>query len=531
MLDNNGYRLNVGIILLNHANQVFWGKRKNEDSWQFPQGGVLNYEKLEEAMYRELYEEVGLIHKHVDIIARTKDWLFYDVPNSHKKLTFKGQKQIWYLLRFIGEDSDINIKSHKEQEFDAWRWVNYWQCIDEVIYFKYAVYHAALTYLAKFIHDNKKLGTQSQAFNYTIKNNCANSLFLDTIEQKSHKINQQIPVWFMRQAGRYLPEYQKIRAQAGNFMNLCKNPELACEVTLQPLKRFNLDAAILFSDILVIPDAMGLGLDFTPNHGPRFSHKISTIDDINNLPVIDVNYHLAYVFAAIKNIKIELKPHIPLIGFSGSPFTLACYMLEGGSSKDFLLAKTMLINNPIAMHQLLQKLTNTIINYLKAQIVAGVDILMLFDSWGGILSAQAYQEFSLSYMQQILSALQINNIPIILFTKGGGLWLQDIVIPNDINKVIPDVIGLDWMINLAKARQLLPHTTLQGNLDPMILATANKDTLKYHTYQILNTYKNANNNNTNNYIFNLGHGMLPMTNPDNVAYLVDLVHEFHINNN
>jgi uroporphyrinogen decarboxylase len=331
------------------------------------------------------------------------------------------------------------------------------------------------------------------------------------------------PIWLMRQAGRYLPEYRQLRSKAGSFMSLCTNPELACEVTLQPLRRFNLDAAILFSDILVIPDAMGLGLHFIENEGPKFTNPIQTIEDIENLQTADILQKLDYVFKAIHHTKAELKTETPLIGFSGSPFTLACYMLEGGSSKNYIAIKKLLLNNPTSCHKLLEKITDAIILYLNAQIEAGVDAVMLFDSWGGVLTEDSYLEFSLSYLQKILNSLKKEHmnkyIPNIVFTKGGGVWLEHIVKSNT------NALGLDWTIDIAKAKLVAKDMVLQGNLDPVILAVADKSTIKKEATRILRAYVDANDGDISGHIFNLGHGILPITNPDHVAYLVDIVHE------
>ena len=336
--------------------------------------------------------------------------------------------------------------------------------------------------------------------------------------------NQAIPttpIWFMRQAGRYLPEYLKIRHSAKSFLNLCKNPELATTVTLQPLKRFNLDAAIIFSDILVVPEAMGMELNFIENEGPKFSTPIHDLSGIEALDCDNIEQKLSYVTNTIINCKNELPIDKALIGFSGSPFTLACYMIEGGKSTNFIKIKSMLYNQPHLLHKLLNKLTQAIIIYLKAQIAAGIDVFMLFDSWGGILTSDAYVEFSLSYTQQIINQIATqSSTPSIIFTKGGGIWLDKIAA----TKV--NVIGLDWTMDLGTARnQVTAKHILQGNLDPVLLATGNKESIKKYVTAILNNYKDANNGNMSGLIFNLGHGILPMTNPDNVAYLVDLVHQ------
>ena len=332
------------------------------------------------------------------------------------------------------------------------------------------------------------------------------------------------PIWLMRQAGRYLPEYRQVRAKAGSFMNLCTNPELACEVTLQPIRRFNLDAAILFSDILVIPDAMGLGLYFIENEGPKFKNPIETIEDIDNLQITDIIENLSYVFDTIKNIKSELGDNKPLIGFSGSPFTLACYMLEGSSSSNYLKVKNWLVNHPQESHRLLAKITGAVVLYLNAQIKAGVDVVMLFDSWGGVLTTSSYLEFSLPYLQKILESLDKNKhglkTPSIVFTKGGGIWLDHM------SQLPATALGIDWTIDIARAKQFINNSMgLQGNLDPVILAVADKSAIKKEVAKILGNYTNANNGNISGHVFNLGHGVLPITNPDNVAYLVDVVHE------
>ncbi|MDQ5921235.1 MAG: uroporphyrinogen decarboxylase [Pseudomonadota bacterium] len=354
-----------------------------------------------------------------------------------------------------------------------------------------------------------------------------NSILLNSIY---HKPIPHTPVWFMRQAGRYLPEYRKLREGCGSFLNLCKNPELATQVTLQPLQRFSLDAAIMFSDILVVPEAMGMELNFIENEGPKFTHKIGSPQDIINLDISEIAQRLNYVFEIIKNCKKELKPDTPLIGFSGSPFTLACYMLEGSSSKNYLHTKQWMYNHPELLHQLLDKLTQAIIIYLTAQINAGVDVVMLFDSWGGILTEQAYIEFSLTYLHKIIAALPKAKtpntqqlIPKIVFTKGGGIWLDKI------SNIGADVIGLDWTINIGQAKSMLGQkAALQGNLDPAILAVGDKNAIRQDALRILNAYKTANNGSISGHVFNLGHGILPVTNPDHVAYLVDLVHEFNL---
>ena len=326
------------------------------------------------------------------------------------------------------------------------------------------------------------------------------------------------PVWMMRQAGRYLPEYRKVRAQAGNFMNLMKHPELACEVTLQPLARYPLDAAILFSDILTIPDAMGLGLHFVTGEGPRFQSPVQTIDAIKKLTVPDPEQDLSYVLSAIRLIKHELDGKVPLIGFSGSPWTLACYMVEGQSSKDFRTVKALMYQEPEAMHQLLSTLSQSVSDYLNAQIKAGVQAVMIFDTWGGLLSTPDYQEFSLAYMQRIIDQLhreaQSEPIPVILFTKHGGLWLEQMV------KSGCDAIGLDWTIDIASAKARVgQHVALQGNMDPACLL-AKPERIRQEVAHILQAFGYG-----NGHIFNLGHGITPDVEPENVSVFIHAVHE------
>lgn len=327
------------------------------------------------------------------------------------------------------------------------------------------------------------------------------------------------PIWMMRQAGRYLPEYRAVREQAGSFMNLCTNPELACEVTLQPLRRFNFDAAILFSDILTIPDAMGLGLYFTEGEGPRFKNPIRTATDIEKLPIPDPEMELRYVIDAVRLIRKNLENRVPLIGFSGSPWTLATYMVEGGSSKNFARIKKMMFNEPALLHKLLDKLAQSVAAYLNAQIAAGAQVVMLFDTWGGMLTGEDYREFSLHYAQQVRSLLKTEidgiRIPTILFTKGGGLWLESMA------QTGYDALGLDWQTDIAQARARVGEkVALQGNLDPLTLY-ANPEVIVEKTKNILQKYGNG-----SGHVFNLGHGILPDINPDNVKAMVDAVHEF-----
>ena len=348
-----------------------------------------------------------------------------------------------------------------------------------------------------------------------------NSVLLDSL---LFKPIPHTPIWLMRQAGRYLPEYKQIREKAGSFMNLCTNPELATKVTLQPLKRFNLDAAILFSDILVIPDALGLGLHFVENEGPKFTQPLSNTKDIDNLTLDRMLEHLDYVFATIRNVKSELNNSLPLIGFSGSPFTLACYMLEGGSSRDYLKTKELLYNNPEYGHKLLNLLSDAVIMYLNRQIENGVDVVMLFDSWGGVLSDNLYHQFSLPYIRKIINNLHKDYndriIPNIIFTKGGAIWLDSMA---DLGA---NAIGIDWTIDIGHAKNIVGNkTALQGNLDPAIMSVANKNIILQEVNRILDNYKQANEGKITGHVFNFGHGILPSANPDNVAYLIDIVHE------
>jgi uroporphyrinogen decarboxylase len=329
------------------------------------------------------------------------------------------------------------------------------------------------------------------------------------------------PVWMMRQAGRYLPEYRKVRAEAGDFMALCANPEKACEVTLQPLERYDLDAAILFSDILTIPDAMGLGLFFESGEGPRFHNPVRTEKDINKLSVIDPYKDLSYVVDAVINIRRELNGRVPLIGFAGSPWTLATYMIEGKSSRDFLISKTMMFNQPELMHQLLNILTESVIVYLNAQIKAGAQAIQIFDTWGGMLSFDAYKEFSLRYMKKIVDGLIKENegrkVPVILFTKGGGQWLDEIVASGC------DAISLDWTTHIGSARKsVCDKVCLQGNMDPAILRSNPKRIIE-EVKAILLQFGGG-----TGHVFNLGHGVTPDIKPENVRVFIDAVHELSL---
>ncbi|MBS7460436.1 uroporphyrinogen decarboxylase [Pseudomonas syringae] len=326
------------------------------------------------------------------------------------------------------------------------------------------------------------------------------------------------PVWMMRQAGRYLPEYRASRASAGDFMSLCKNPQFACEVTMQPLDRYPLDAAILFSDILTIPDAMGQGLYFETGEGPRFKKTVSTLADIEALPIPDAQQDLGYVMDAVSTIRRELNGRVPLIGFAGSPWTLATYMVEGGSSKDFRKSKAMLYDNPQAMHLLLDKLAQSVISYLNGQILAGAQAVQIFDSWGGSLSSAAYQEFSLAYMRKIVNGLIRENdgrkVPVIVFTKGGGLWLESIA---DIGA---DTLGLDWTCDIGEARQRVgSKVSLQGNMDPTVLY-ARPEAIRQEVARILASYGSG-----TGHVFNLGHGITPEVDPANAGAFINAVHE------
>lgn len=328
----------------------------------------------------------------------------------------------------------------------------------------------------------------------------------------------QTPIWVMRQAGRYLPEYRATRAKAGSFMDLCRNPELACEVTLQPLERFELDAAILFSDILTIPDAMGLGLYFTEGEGPRFKDPVQDRAAIEKLGVPDPEDELGYVMDAVRTIRRELDGSVPLIGFSGSPWTLATYMVEGGSSKDFAKTKGMLYDDPDLLHQLLDTITQSVISYMQAQVHAGAQAIMIFDTWGGSLTPSTYKEFSLQYMQRIVEAMprehEGRRVPVVLFTKGGAQWLESIADTGC------DAVGLDWTIELGEARQRIgDRVALQGNLDPSVLY-ASPEKIRSEVATVLQSYGKG-----SGHVFNLGHGIHQHINPEHVKVLVDSVHE------
>lgn len=321
------------------------------------------------------------------------------------------------------------------------------------------------------------------------------------------------PIWIMRQAGRYLPEYRKTRERAGSFLNLCKTPDLACEVTLQPIIRYPLDAAILFSDILTIPDAMGLGLSFVEGEGPKFAQSINHINDIKNLTIPDPNTDLVYVMDAIKLIQKELNQKLPLIGFSGSPWTLAAYMLEGGSSKDFAKVKTMQAQAPEALHLLLEKLSIAVSSYLNAQIEAGVDTIMIFDSWGGLLEPQDYSTFSLSYIQKALSNIKNRKIPSIVYARGASNRLEQL---SNLNS---NVIGIDENTDLKSAKAQLNQFVLQGNFNTQVL-TQSEANIRAEVAKILETMGP-----NPKHIFNLGHGITPDIDPGKLGVLIHEVHE------
>ena len=326
------------------------------------------------------------------------------------------------------------------------------------------------------------------------------------------------PVWLMRQAGRYLPEYNQTRARAGNFLALCKSPALATEVTLQPLDRYRLDAAILFSDILTIPDAMGLGLYFADGEGPRFERPTRDAASIGKLVAPDPLGELKYVIDAVAEIRRALGGRVPLIGFAGSPYTLACYMVEGGASDDFRTIKTMLYREPALLHRILEVNAQAVAAYLNAQIGAGVQAVMLFDTWGGNLSHDAYREFSLAYLARVLGEVKREHdgvrVPRIVFTKGGGLWLEAIA------GCGCDCVGVDWTVNLADARQRVgDRVSLQGNLDPAVLFST-PQVIREQTGKVLASFGPG-----PGHVFNLGHGISQFTPPDHVSALVAAVHE------
>ncbi|WEE00608.1 uroporphyrinogen decarboxylase [Taylorella equigenitalis] len=333
------------------------------------------------------------------------------------------------------------------------------------------------------------------------------------------------PIWLMRQAGRYLPEYRATREKAGSFLGLAKSPEFACEVTLQPIDRFNLDAAILFSDILMVPDAMGLGLDFVAGEGPKFANPIRDEEDVKNLKVPDMN-ELRYVFDAVKLIRGQLQDRVPLIGFAGSPWTIACYMIEGCGSKEYRQMKSMMYSRPELLHSVLEICAQSTAQYLIEQVKAGAQAIMIFDSWGGVLAHGYYQEFSLKYMRSVLDTLRgfLNSnehkgvtVPVIAFTKGGGLWLEDMVDAGF------DALGLDWTVGLSDARRRVQdRVALQGNLDPMALFSDEKS-VRAQARNVIDDFGPVA---SGGHVFNLGHGISQFTNPDIVEALVDEVHNY-----
>jgi uroporphyrinogen decarboxylase len=336
---------------------------------------------------------------------------------------------------------------------------------------------------------------------------------------------QYTPIWLMRQAGRYLPEYNETRRRAGDFITLAKTPQFATEVTLQPVERFALDAAILFSDILTVPDAMGLGLRFADNEGPKLERPVRTEADIRALAAPDPQLELGYVLDAVRSIREALHGRVPLIGFSGSPWTLACYMVEGGGSEDFRTIKTMLYARPDLMHRLLQVNARAVTDYLNAQIRAGAQAIMLFDTWGGVLTDPAFREFSLAYTAQVVRELDREHdgepVPSIVFTKGGGAWLEGIADSGC------DAVGLDWTQDLGRARARIGHRcALQGNLDPAVLL-ATEPVVRAEARRVLDAFGPPRNGDGSyaGHVFNLGHGISRFTPPDAVAILVDAVHE------
>jgi len=325
------------------------------------------------------------------------------------------------------------------------------------------------------------------------------------------------PVWLMRQAGRYLPEYRATRERAGSFMDLCRSPELACEVTLQPLERFPLDAAILFSDILTVPDAMGLGLSFAEGEGPRFENPVRTTRQIQDLAVPDPETELGYVMDAVRVIRRELGGRVPLIGFSGSPWTLATYMVEGGSTKDFHRVKGLMYEQPAQMHRLLGIVAASVTAYLNAQVAAGAQVLMIFDTWGGVLTPRDYHEFSLRYMAGICEGLtreaEHRHVPVVLFTKGGGAWVEAMA------NTGCDAVGVDWTVDIGRIRERVgDKVALQGNLDPCVLY-ANEEGIRERVAAVLKEFGPG-----PGHVFNLGHGIHPHVEPEKVAVMVDAVH-------
>ena len=327
------------------------------------------------------------------------------------------------------------------------------------------------------------------------------------------------PVWLMRQAGRYLPEYRATRAKAGSFMGLATNPELACEVTLQPLRRYALDAAILYSDILTIPDAMGLGLSFAEGEGPKFARPARTAADVAKLAVPDMETELRYVMDAVRTIRRELNGSVPLIGFSGSPWTLACYMVEGGGSANFSKIKAMAFSEPGLLHRILEVTTDAVIAYLSAQRAAGAQALQVFDTWGGVLAPHHYREFSLPYLARIAEELPRgegrDRTPLILFGKGNAPYLEELAATG------AEGLGVDWLVSLQEARRRTgSRVALQGNLDPATLY-ASPEGIRTEVRRVLDSFGGG-----PGHVFNLGHGLSPDMDPEHIGVLVDAVHEF-----
>ena len=343
-----------------------------------------------------------------------------------------------------------------------------------------------------------------------------NDIFLRALLRQK---TDRTPVWMMRQAGRYLPEYRATRTQAGSFLQLCMNPQLACEVTLQPLARFRLDAAILFSDILTIPHAMNVGLEFEAGEGPVIQRPVRSRADVDALPIPDPEVELRYVMDAVRLIRQELGGRVPLIGFAGSPWTVGSYMVEGGSSKNFSRIKGMLYADPTTLHALLEKLTEATIRYLNGQMAAGAQALMIFDTWGGVLSPRDYHDFSLQYMARIIDGLdkepEGRRVPVILFTKGGGAWLPQMV------RAGADALGVDWTTDLAEARAAVRDSVaLQGNLDPNVLYAPHA-VIREEVARTLASYGHG-----HGHVFNLGHGIHLDVDPERAGTMVEAVHEF-----
>ncbi|HLU01018.1 MAG TPA: uroporphyrinogen decarboxylase [Burkholderiaceae bacterium] len=344
-----------------------------------------------------------------------------------------------------------------------------------------------------------------------------NDIFLRALQRESVPYT---PLWMMRQAGRYLPEYNETRARAGSFLALAQNREYACEVTLQPLERYDLDAAILFSDILTVPHAMGLGLDFIQGEGPRFAHPVRTEEDVEKLTVPDMA-RLQYVFDAVTLIRQELNGRVPLIGFAGSPWTIACYMVEGQGSSDYRLIKSMLYSRPDLLHRILQVNADSTVQYLNAQIEAGAQAVMIFDSWGGVLANGAFQEFSLAYTRKVIEGLKREHggerVPVIAFTKGGALWAEEIAASGC------DAMGLDWTASLGQVRQRVNDSVaLQGNLDPNVLFAPEAE-IRAQARRVIDDFGPVG---KGGHVFNLGHGISRFTPPEAVLALVDEVHSY-----